>query len=491
MPLSRSDTGSSTGEINQGPVPMPAGVYTLPIHGNCPRCHHYHAAVSISVRVSSDPRRVSHVYCERCREKWLAFGGTGSTRMSLLSTRTMEPDIVERRFRYAIVDMVRSVTSLASSTALSRVPEVPSRGPSRRHSGNFSDVDGVEVQSPAIPHGRPSPQHQHPHQNRLLPQDGSRTTWLNIGNRTRLQAYLSFQRIKKKVNGQLEKLRNYDTKQLLLWRKHRHEVSAFEAETTQIKTPALESSGPPRVELSLLEPLHVEEIPPTSGPRSTDGPPPASSGPTSSLEQVPLDRVEQEMLRSMTKEQRIGWIRGQLTEFKYRHASNIARRRTSSSLNPSVTDSDDIEILPPAPSPPLFPRQLSYRRYSDDVLLTGSHLMGFEAGELFYESRRFSIGSTTRLSQAVTAVSSDGPGASSELGYSEAPPRRHSGAYPSPSTRSRRSLLRYSLGVDHLNARASMESTAAGAVQSSSTPQSNGIQTSEHRRSSSFQSPLL
>jgi DNA-directed RNA polymerase subunit M/transcription elongation factor TFIIS len=103
--------------------PLPPGCWTLDFHGNCPRCHHYHKALQIQIKVTPDASQVSYVRCERCQDRWAAFGGRNSTRISLLSTTTIEPDSVERGVRYSLVEIVK----LAQRTAaLGTLPEASS-----------------------------------------------------------------------------------------------------------------------------------------------------------------------------------------------------------------------------------------------------------------------------------------------------------------------------------------------------------------------------
>ncbi|KAF2466241.1 uncharacterized protein BDR25DRAFT_359606 [Lindgomyces ingoldianus] len=141
----RHDTTST---VNSGNIPpISPGFYKLPIHGNCPRCHHRHKAATI--KVSRDLSQVSHVYCERCGEKWLAFGGGNSTRISLLSTQTMDPDPNDVDFRSTLIEMVRSLTAVGSTAALASVPESPSRIPSREQSVKSTNAPLGQEQLPS------------------------------------------------------------------------------------------------------------------------------------------------------------------------------------------------------------------------------------------------------------------------------------------------------------------------------------------------------
>jgi DNA-directed RNA polymerase subunit M/transcription elongation factor TFIIS len=103
--------------------PPPPGCWTLDFHGNCPRCHHHHKALQVQIKVTPDASQVSYVHCERCQDRWAAFGGRNSTRISLLSTATIEPDSVERGVRYSLVEVVKLVQA---RSVLGTLPEASS-----------------------------------------------------------------------------------------------------------------------------------------------------------------------------------------------------------------------------------------------------------------------------------------------------------------------------------------------------------------------------
>ena len=121
--LIRRDTASSAGSEKY--LPMPPGNWLLDLHGNCPRCHHHHAAVKIKISVTYDSTKFSRVQCENCKENWLAFAGNNSTQISLLSTATINPDPVEKEVRLTLINMVKSATTITAiaSPTLARIPE--------------------------------------------------------------------------------------------------------------------------------------------------------------------------------------------------------------------------------------------------------------------------------------------------------------------------------------------------------------------------------
>jgi hypothetical protein len=111
-------------------APIPAGCWSFTLHGNCPRCHHHHNSTIIRCNISDDPIEASHILCEHCKQRWLTIGGKNITQISLLSTKTTEPDCEETDFRYTLINIVRAASAIASPIALASVPEAVSRQPS-------------------------------------------------------------------------------------------------------------------------------------------------------------------------------------------------------------------------------------------------------------------------------------------------------------------------------------------------------------------------
>ena len=164
----RQDTRASIDSIIC--TPLVPGFYKIPFHGNCPRCHHRHVAAEVKVEVTPGYTKPSYVRCENCKEKWVALGGRNSTCISLLSTLTVEPDPMENDARRAIINMVRSISSVASPV-LNTVPEgsvtrndtaafVPpnAEGPSQRLPGPSIQDPGEEQLETHPPSGPSAPQ---------------------------------------------------------------------------------------------------------------------------------------------------------------------------------------------------------------------------------------------------------------------------------------------------------------------------------------------
>lgn len=49
------------------------GDLTLPVNGNCPRCHHYHKDAMIAVYHPSDINKKAWVKCQNCHKDWFSF----------------------------------------------------------------------------------------------------------------------------------------------------------------------------------------------------------------------------------------------------------------------------------------------------------------------------------------------------------------------------------------------------------------------------------
>lgn len=451
---SRHDTESTTSSRGHTPTPIPPGFYTLPVHGNCPRCHHHHKAATINVRISKDYSRVSHVYCEKCKEKWLAIGGGNSTRISLLSTQTTEPDLVENDFRSALIDMVRSVTSIASPAALASVPEQPSGGPSggpsRDHSVRSHKDDIHESARPESP-GIASGLTEHGqgtstvHAKKSITDSERKEEGTSSDTRRAKNILLRLKdRILVLKKLQLRQLMRSKKKEVKMTWRGRGKLPVVKVEETDSKAT---TSEVPKLE-------QTREA--THGDAKTtieDDKQPKPEVTTTSPTVPPTSNVDKDVLKGMTKEQRIAWIREQFSDFKCRCPRNCYCRGALSSATPSQTGGIGTPGPPPPPSPRVAPERSLERSHSHDLLLIGSHLNHFQTGEFFPGPRRFSIGSTTRLSQAATMVNSDTLTATSGAPFLDLPrpqrPRSRSPAGPS--------RLRQSTGPDDVENRPSQD----------------------------------
>jgi hypothetical protein len=359
--------------------------------------------------------------------------------MSLLSTQTADPDVLEQSFRYALFDMVRSMTSIASASALASVPEIPSRAASPEHSVRSYNAEREHVQS--------NEEAQSP------PPGAADSAKEEIRSSSQVNGNAP-DRPLKQPRALLQTLRARVEKHMLRLKKYRL-VSVLRSKNKTTMTAKARGKLPNNDALDVPErypspsniparSLHRENMAPNWTVNANEQPS-GSVVPEATGFALQADR---ELLQSMPKEQRVVWIREHLSDFKSRYSSShYARRPTSSVVLHSVGDRDS--QTPPPVGPPRSPLRPADRRYSDELILVGSHLHGFQPGELLYASRALSIGSTTHLSQAVTAVDSeDGAGIGPlPIDYQQTPTSRSLRprslpAGPSP--------LRHSLGPDDL-----------------------------------------
>jgi hypothetical protein len=505
----RRGTASTVGSEGDVPPPVPPGIYTLPISGNCPKCHHHHKAATIKVPSSAGTGRATgHVYCDNCEAKWLTFGGRSST-ISLISTNTIEPDVVQQDFQYALLDMVRSVTSIASPAALASVPEVSSGVPSREPSTRSQNV--------AIVHSRSQASHT-PVQLPLF-QNGSHTSSAPVTNpelnaaphaeavvtaASTQQTRGVLRRLKAGLKSRLIVLKKFHPRQLDQVKK-RIRMSEIDRES-----PAMVQVDPPyeapiasqdiQLQLVIDDPQDDIALPNAAASATVSTPSdrpllPASDGEREILKAMTREQrvarfqglfsdETKDRLRGMSKEDRIAWIRARITEFKRGNRIQQQRRHTLPSTNHSHTDGDDLvnEAFPPPQPSPQSPPQRPEHRYSADLPYMGGHLDAWRPGELFYESHPFSIGSSTRLSEAATAVTSDRVTVTSGVPSLEVgpqyPPRGQSRSPRPHSLGAGRSLLRHSVGPDEIISRPSLDSvTSIAAVRGFA---GVGVQTDGH-----------
>lgn len=131
--LTRHDTISSVESVPR----LSEGRWALNLSGNCSTCHHHHRSVQVHVQVSGDSTEFGDVYCHKCQKLWLAFGKLNGTRLSLLSTKSLEPETLaaEAGFRKTLVRAIQSATPIATlSPTLTVIPESTPAGPSRETS---------------------------------------------------------------------------------------------------------------------------------------------------------------------------------------------------------------------------------------------------------------------------------------------------------------------------------------------------------------------
>jgi hypothetical protein len=122
--------GASSSNETDNYKPLPIGNWTLPFHGNCPRCHHHHEAVQVRIKITRAPGEMSYIHCDKCESKWAGFGDRNSTQISLLSSATTETDSIETAVRYKLIDIVKIASAKATLQTLSEVTNLGTSSPS-------------------------------------------------------------------------------------------------------------------------------------------------------------------------------------------------------------------------------------------------------------------------------------------------------------------------------------------------------------------------
>lgn len=97
MSLTRRNTALSPG--SESHASSVAGLVTLPLHGDCSRCHHHHSSARFRVNLFRNSNIMTNLVCERCKEKWLVMGGRNTTQLSLPSLKYTRPDSVANDVR--------------------------------------------------------------------------------------------------------------------------------------------------------------------------------------------------------------------------------------------------------------------------------------------------------------------------------------------------------------------------------------------------------
>lgn len=447
----RRDTISTISSDKQ--LSLPSGRWPLPIHGNCARCGHHHKAALIYINVVEGICEASHVICERCGQKWLTIGGLNTTQISLLSAVTAEVDSREINFRYSLFSIVRSATSVASPTALSNVPEDPSRTPSRNsstrsahpHSDHITHIEPRSLRDPSI--------------NSATASDIEATPAHLQSNRPPLQKSLpnlrrvsapTINSIKRRFKNTIRVLRNVRLGRPSRKTQESQMVAGgdeMRADTERVHYMQLTS---PQVVASVLpesENLSINASNATVEPAMTTG---------QIVEE--LKNVDKEAIRNMTSKQRIAWIRERITTFKRSRCCSTLqcdcnRRHSASSIGDYYGLSEHTLSQP----------STSSHRYALEQM--GSQFDPFAAGAFFSHTGSLTL-SATRISEADTAVDQPEGSSSPQSSRLELSQQARRSRSPRPASlfHSRHSWQQYR----HARAqRDSMDSVLAGAARNS------------------------
>lgn len=427
---------------------MPPGVYTVPIHGNCPRCHHYHQAATI--RVSGDSSHVTNVNCEKCDSRWLSFGGRNSTCISLLSTQSVELDQEEKQVRETLINMVRSVTSMSSiaspTAALASVPELDSPGPSRQQSVRRSPPEQrTNVPTTGDRAAQPDPLQTDTGREMVRSIRSTRPTAPNDNPSQAGDPPVAVGNAKHKLRDRFPVLKRVHFRTFL------RSMKRSATRRTKGKTPA---PGCPSEDDQISE-RDFASLGVPSGHREN-----LSQQASQRLSKTRLEQ-DKEMLKGFSKKERIEWLRKQFSDRNPYHPSGTRgglvpplRRITSPGENTLTTHGSSL-----APEQPTGQRPISDFLFSG----IGDH---FSFPPSIHRNRPISIDST-RFSQAATALNSDSITVTS--GHSDSRPLLAPQYQPRQRSRSprpvslppgARSPLRQSTGIDDFEGRSSTDSFA-------------------------------
>lgn len=316
--LTRQNTNSSTGSA----LRPPNGNWAFEISGVCPSCHHYHKSLRVHVRISNDFTQVRDVYCKRCKRLLLSSGNANATRLSLLSTISLEPDPIETEFRTTLIHMIRASTPIAMlSSVLTVIPEVTSAGPSRETS--IRSRSGRSSRMPTT----------------TFDDNPLQTTVRSIGrykyNKNSLaEGRQILSNIKQKVRTRFFKSRNIPFN-LGKWFS-RKESSKYEnrhqdpACAPISASPTIEIAPSPREEHA----ESLEEIDTNFDLATLDV---CTSSTTAADALASLKTLDPQALRALPPQKRISWGRKQLTEFKTRFSGVAAH-----TAPPGMTDTDGV-----------------------------------------------------------------------------------------------------------------------------------------------------
>ncbi|KAF2246997.1 hypothetical protein BU26DRAFT_338998 [Trematosphaeria pertusa] len=465
-PPTRSNTVSTVASDKH----LPPGTWKIPIHGNCPRCHHHHKAFLIRVEVSGDPNEVTDILCEKCHQKWLAVGGGSSTQLSLLSTASTDLDHVEIDFRKTLIDMVREATGTATAAGLPGVPESSSRAPSRQASVNMHTQH--PSRSASLSDAEPRPAHQIQPPEAILGGGATPTVVAPVDQRAdratlaseRRRAGKTLATLKRKLQDAFPIFKESRFKRLSSpWRK------ALRQEKAKSKSPIAQNE-------LIHYPSHSEAragrgsaYEPKIRSNSTDKTEDAENGclpKDTRSDAIEKAKNDEEKLKGMTPHQHDAWIRDHMTAFKCRCARQCTCR---SHVSPDARA--ELARIEPF---------LTARPPRPELAGVGSHLTDFAPGAFYTDTGPLNISTTTRTSEADTAVSGRAATATANpqnslLGLSPSQRPRSLSPRPASLRHSRYSLQR--LRQHGLMARTSIDSNlTAGRVRSTSTTSRRGTE---------------
>jgi hypothetical protein len=267
------------------------------------------------VRIADDFDQVGDVHCKRCGRLWLAFGNANATRLSLLSTLSIEPDPIENEFRSTLIHMIRSITPIAAlSPTLTVIPEAASASLSRETSvrstagrdvrrtatDNLNDA----VETSVDKYGKPS-------------LANGRRILSTVTHKARARFFKSG-KISFGFRRWFSKEENENLK------RGSHQQDPASAPIVAPLSTAI--STPPSHEHTEAQ----EEVSTNFDPAALD----VSASSTNAVEALAsLKALSPQVLQNLPQQERISWARRQLTDFRARHSSITAYMTTHDTGN--------------------------------------------------------------------------------------------------------------------------------------------------------------
>jgi hypothetical protein len=372
-----TDSAQPTAPLDASDVykSLPNGCWIVPLHGSCSRCHHYHKAVQVRIKVAQDQIQASHIHCDNCKDPWVAFSARNATQVSLLSTITTEPDLIASEIRTRLIDIINRATVGAANGTLTN-PSSPVL--LLQPSGVARVNDNLGCHSDSITHTtsskrhetdvvtEPARQHQHSKPTMTKPRRSS------TSNKQRSNFSRILSKVKTKITARIPMLyrgRYPETPEPLT-------ISTRQLDKSPVRTPPAAKAEAITINMPLAEPqLH--------GVTGDQGTPELYSTGVTATEPDKLSEVatflaslDRSALDSMTDDERKKWMRKAYTDFKSRNK----RSKVSIGLSPIIETSIAGEL----------PRAVGHiNRRSDEVRYAGSHIEDLEL-----VPRRFSTSSS-------------------------------------------------------------------------------------------------
>jgi len=348
--------------------PLPVGSWTLPFHGTCPRCHHYHKAVQVKIKVTQDPSQASYIHCENCKDPWAAFGARNSTQISLLSTATTEPDSIANEVRHKLIDIVKIASAKASlgildtpmghepldqPPAIASAKDIPSTSTRPDDDGTLvGQVQQHQSHKPAIP--------------------SFESPGASSEHRSTLPRLLS--KVKTKIAARIPRLyRGHAIITSEIIEPPRMSTIQFNQPGVRVPMRATVETVPitPSIEVSQLQDGQGHQDTPALVLSTATRNKPAKLAEVATF----IASLDASVLKSMTEEERNRWMRKAYTDFKVRNR----RSRSSLGLSPIMENFIEGELPP---------HLAQVNRHSDEVRYAGDQFGDFE-----HIQRRFSTSS--------------------------------------------------------------------------------------------------